>query len=302
VLLPYLDEELERALQPWEERPCQLVSWFEMLHFSAGSFFWCGSSLRGIRQDCAIGSVRCIGNEPVFVVVASLDDKARDKAVSSLKNVEIEFRKIGLTISADTSKELYQELESGPQHNFQWLIDQVVAIEKLCAKELKGKMFLYVPPERAKFWPKQESPHAFGEEVRLRFSSAAFDVHSAAICLATTQSTASVFHLMRVLEVGLIVLGKAFGVSLAHTNWGPAIEQIENKIRDIHKDPIWKAQPDYKEQQEFYAQAASNFAILKDAWRNYTMHARGKYTQEEAEMIFGNTKAFMQKLAERLKE
>jgi len=50
----------------------------------------------------------------------------------------------------------------------------------------------------------------------------------------------------------------------------------------MHKDPIWKAKPDYKEQQEFFAQAASHFGVLKDAWCNYTAHARGKYDSNEA--------------------
>jgi hypothetical protein len=115
-------------------------------------------------------------------------------------------------------------------------------------------------------------------------------------------STASVFHLMRVLEIGLTILGKQFGVSLAHTNWAPAIEQIESKIRDMHKDPVWRALPDCKEQQTFYAQAATQLAIFKDAWRNHTMHAGGKYAEEEAERIFESVKGFMQKLAERLHE
>jgi hypothetical protein len=42
--------------------------------------------------------------------------------------------------------------------------------------------------------------------------------------------------------------------------------------------------------------------FLKDAWRNYTAHARGKYTEEEAKLIIENTRAFMQKLATRLSE
>jgi hypothetical protein len=94
-------------------------------------------------------------------------------------------------------------------------------------------------------------------------------------------------------------LGAVFGISLAHTNWAPAIEQIESKFRDMHKDPVWKALPDYKEQQEFYSQAASHFVVLKDAWRNYTAHARGKYDDDEAESIFRNVRAFMGKLTAR---
>jgi len=163
-------------------------------------------------------------------------------------------------------------------------------------------MFLYVPAERARFWPTVKQPNAFGDKVAQSFPSAAFDIHNAAIAMVTTQFTASVFHLMRALEIGLTILGKEFGVSLAHTNWAPAIDQLESKIREMRKDPDWKALPDCKEQQEFYAQAASHFAILKDAWRNFTMHGRGQYTEDEAERIFENVKGFMQQLAERLHE
>jgi hypothetical protein len=167
---------------------------------------------------------------------------------------------------------------------------------------LAGKTFFYVPAERAKFFPRVKDPHIFGSPVAGAFPSAAFDIAEAGTCLSLARGTASVFHLMRVLEIGLTTLGAPFGVSLARTNWAPAIEQIESKIRDMHKDPKWKALPDCKEQQEFYAQAASHFGVLKDAWRNYTMHARGVYTEAAAEDIFNNVKGFMQKLATHLHE
>lgn len=241
-----------------------------------------------------------MGGEPVFAMPRDLDDRAKKKALSSLTSVQEEFRTIGLAITADTIKEAIEELDS--RQSFQWLYDQCRAIERLAEKEFKGKMFLYIPAERAKFWPTMKQPNAFGDSVAEKFPSAAFDIHNAAICVATTQATAAVFHLMRILEIGLTALGAKFGVSLAHTNWAPAIEEIEKKIRDMHKDPVWRAVPDCKGQQEFYAQAASHFGILKDAWRNFTMHARGKYTEAESEHIFDNVKAFMQKLAERLHE
>ena len=70
----------------------------------------------------------------------------------------------------------------------------------------------------------------------------------------------------------------------------------------MHTDPAWKELADCKEQQRFYADAATHFAIIKDAWRNHTMHARGKYVQVESERIFESVRAFMQKLAERLSD
>jgi hypothetical protein len=232
-----------------------------------------------------------------------MDDRAREKALSSLKDVEKQFRKIGLDISADTTNDLIAELEKPKgRQNFQWLYDQAESITKLCYKELRGRAFFYLSPDRAKFWPTIEKPHAFGEKVGASFPSAYFDIFNAGVCLATTMSTAAVFHLMRVLEIGLTALGKEFNVSLAHTNWQPAILEIEKKIREMPADPRWKVLPDCKEQQEFYAQAASHFGVLKDAWRNHTMHVRGRYGDGEAEQIYNAVKAFMEKLAERLHE
>ena len=290
-------------VQPWELNPYRLISWLEMLQFSADAFYWCGGALRAIRCDCIIAAATCADGEPDFLMVREVDAKAKDKALKSLTSIEGEFRKIGLKITADTVIELTEELKSTTlNRNLQWLHGQIEAIERLSYKELKNKFFLYIPPERAKFFPTNVNPRVFGEPVDTAFPSAIYDIYESAMCLALARSSASVFHLMRVLEIGLTALGKVFGVSLAHTNWEPAIREIESKIREMHKEPTWKALPDCKEQQEFYSKAASNFAIFKDAWRNHAMHVRGKYTEDESEMIFLGVKSFMQKLAERLRE
>ena len=300
--LPYLDEGLERVLQPWEERSLELVSWFEMLSFSADAFYGFGRALRDIRTDCYIGSAACLESEPVFAMIRPLDQKARDKAISSFEYVAKHSRHLGMKITAETAEEVIELLKHDSPRNFQWLIDQTSGIEGLARKELRHKAFFYIPEERMRFWPKEKEPFAFGRAVADKFPSTTFDANNAAWAIATTLSTAAVFHLMRIMEIGLSVVGTKFGVSLDHTNWHPAIEQIEKKIRDIPKDGAWRLLPDYKEQQEFYAQAASHLAITKDAWRNYTMHARGKYTQDEAERMFENVRAFMEKLSERLEE
>jgi hypothetical protein len=304
VQMLYLEDGPETVLQPWEENPYDLVSWLDVLQFSAYSFFFCGRALREIKSDCYIASIPGDGDTPIFALPRPLDGLSISKATKSLSFVETEFRKIGLVTTAEMAKDVVASLEkpANRMRNYQWLIDQVAMLEKLADLELHGKFFLYIPPERAKFWPAMNKLNIFGDEVATKFPSATFDAANGGVCLATMMSTASVFHLMRVLEIGLTALGAVFAVSLAHTNWGPAIEEIEKKIRGMHADPAWKAMPDCKEQQEFYAQAASHFGVLKDAWRNYTMHARGKYTEGEAELIFENVKAFMQKLATRLQE
>lgn len=302
--LPYLKENpLKCCLQPWEQNPREPISWFDMLNFSAPQFFYCGAALRDIRQDAICSSVICAdGSEAHFALAKPIDDASRKKTIAHLQGIEPHFRAIGLEIAAETASELIADLQKDMKRSVEWLIDHVDAIEKIAQKELKNKAFFYIPPEKIAFWPRAKEPFAFGRPVAESFPSSTFDVNAAAICLACSQPTAAVFHSMRVLEIGLTELGKIFGVSLAHTNWAPAIEQIESRVRDMHKDPVWKAKPDCKEQQEFYAQAASHFAILKDAWRNHAMHVRGKYADDEAERIFETVKVFMQKLAERLDE
>jgi hypothetical protein len=252
-------------LQPWQQHPRQLISWFDVLHYSARVFFWCGAALRTITADCVAGSAIVMDGEAVFAMRQNLDEKARQKALSLLGEVEREFRKVGVLITADTLAELIQELESSYTYSFEWLHSKARAIEALAEKEFKHKVFLYIAQERLRFWPTLQEPYLFGQQVANNFPSATFDISNSGVCLALGVPTASVFHLMRVLEIGLTALGKPFGVSLAHTNWGPAIEEIESKIRDMHKDPAWKALPDCKQLQEFYAQAASHFGISKDA-------------------------------------
>lgn len=271
-----------------------------MYQFSAAAFFWCGRALRSIRSDCFAGSVGVLNGQAAFHMAKDLDSLAREKAISNLTPIVKEFRNIGLSLTADTTEDIIKELQSGSRRSFDWLHTQAENIESLAEKELKGKFFLYIPPERARFWPTMKNRNVFGDEVQKKFPSAEFDIGNSGVCLATMMPTASVFHLMRALEIGLRALGDALGVSTDHKNWQNALEQIESKIREMPKDPRWKKQPDFKEQQQYYSECAAHFSILKDAWRNHTMHGRAIYNEDQGELILLTVKAFMQKLALRL--
>jgi hypothetical protein len=275
-----------------------------MIQFSATRIFHAGRSLRFIKGDVLASCVATASGEAAgFAVHQELDTGGEVKTLAHLRAVEEIFREVGMDITADTTKEIREKIEKKPfRISVEWVLDHVGTIEDLAEKELRRRVFFYVPPERYKSLPETDNPHLFTDAVSNAFPGAVYDVSEAGMCLGLARPSACVFHLMRVLEVGLAALGRVFGISLAHTNWALAIEQLERKIREMHKDPDWKSLPDCKTQQEFYAQAASHFGILKDAWRNYTMHARGTYTEEQAERIFENTRDFMQKLAGRLHE
>lgn len=285
------------VLQPWEINPHKPITWWDMLQFSAKAFFWIGRLTESLFHDCIL--IPGPGDVPFDqnLLLKPIDPKTKDKAIRTLGIIQSNCLIIGVDISADTASELLDKINKEPDYSYQRLLNAIVSLRDLINREIKGKIFLYLPKEKIKFWPASDKP-AFGDQVHISFPSAADDIYEASVSLALFRGTACVFHLMRALEIGLSALGAKFGVSLAHTNWNPAIQEIESKIRNLHNDPAWKSLPDCKDQQEFYAQVASHFGILKDAWRNYTMHSRGIYTEEKAELIYENVKAFMNKLAE----
>ena len=287
------------ALQPWQRHPNRLFSWLEMLHFSATKFVWIGVGLRELRADALLNSMITDPEEPVFNPAAVLDEKAISKAIKWLKIIEPDLRELGLSISADTAIDLLRDLEgTSRRHNCQWLSDQSKNLEALVRKELLQRDFFYIPPERSKFFPRKNAPHVFGETVADAFPSASYDVQSAAMCMGLGLSTAAVMHLMRALEPCLLAMASRAGYAPKRDEWGKIIPEIEK-----HLTP---GDPNYindKTTRELLSPAATQFRHFKDAWRDCTMHARGKYTEHEAEDVFRSVKSFMMDLAKKgLKE
>jgi len=306
ALSPEVSERaaLPVRLPPWQENPYGLVSlWDVMLQVSADRYVELGRAI----QDWIYG--------PDLLVAPRqrLDDKTFDRFRDMMTTLQQHCEDLNLSVTEELIARIANDLPN-VQITGEVVGARLGEIHRCFISELKSKVFFHMPTEKVKYYSdllvelpkpfqrlKLPAP-PFGVEAPKAFPSIVYDAKEAGNCFAFGRNTACVFHLMRVLEIGLTALGAVFVVSLAHTNWAPAIDQIESHIRDMHKDPTWKAMPDCKEQQEFYSQAASHFGILKDAWRNYTAHARGKYDDEEAESIFRNVRAFMEKLSTRLHE
>ena len=237
--------------------------------------------------------------DPLARMNLPASESLKQKVRQQLDHMEDFCNSIELNLAADQVAQFAKKLQNEKLITPSQIGSETKHLYSLISNQMKGKLFLYVPDEYSKF---VTGPHPFGEEVAKEFPSASFDIAEASICLVMERSTACVFHLMRTLEVGLSALGKVFGVSLAHTNWGPAIEQIGSRIKNMAQDPKWKAQPDWKDKQQFYSQVVSFLSVAKDAWRNYTAHGHSRYTPSEATLMYMNVKAFMEKAAQQLHE
>jgi hypothetical protein len=275
------------CLCPWDENPYRLVSLLDMLRFYAEDFCHATALIGQIYMDLQ-------SKVPQDISWAA--------ASSATKTLERHCKNIDLPVTLRQIERVHGLIESGvfstnPQ-GFARIGREIADISVRLIDELKSRQIFLMQGAHVSYYEQTEP--LFGLEVRNNFPSAAYDITEAGKCYSLNRWTACVFHLMRVLERGLSVFADRFGIPSDHTNWHNIIEGIEKAVRNMANDPVRPA--DWKDQQEFFSQAASHFMVLKDAWRNYTAHARGKYTDEEAEMLIMNVRGFMQKLATRLHE
>jgi hypothetical protein len=104
--------------------------------------------------------------------------------------------------------------------------------------------------------------------------------------------TASVFHLMRVVEVGVQEFGTTLGVQFTDTkNWHNILEESDKAIKGLDRNHPGKSQ---------MAEISALLGAVKLAWRNEVMHPKASYDAEEAENVLATSRAFMVKLAKLL--
>lgn len=133
----------------------------------------------------------------------------------------------------------------------------------------------------------------FGGDVEDAFPSAAYDIQESARCLALERWTASVMHVMRAMEVGLLALADHYGVAPGE-NWNQTLNQIEARSREVGRKTHG---PDAE---AWAAEAAAHLRFVKNAWRNHAMHPKSTYDEARAQAIFNNCRAFMGHLATKL--
>lgn len=153
--------------------------------------------------------------------------------------------------------------------------------------ELSYVLLFKIEPDKQEVLDTQ---NLFGEAVATKFPSASLDIEEVGKCLAFERWTAAVFHAMRVLQIGLNAMAKKLGIEYKDTNWNTIIDQIEAEIKKISKASSGSA---WKEKEQFYSEAATQFRYFKNAWRNHIVHGRQSYDEKRTRAIFEHVKQFM---------
>lgn len=214
-----------------------------------------------------------------------------ESVVETLAELHRECGKLGLPLSHAQLFRIRDELPNFANTNLaivaQRLRQMVHDLNLRVWDELKNKFFLTIPSETFALYRQDQPP--FGADVEAKFPTMSEDISEAGKCLALNRPTATVFHLMRVMEIAVQRFGDKLGVALAtEKNWQNILDEINKAIKALdHKAPRTRA----------YAGASSHLYNVKIRWRNEVMHPKQTYTTAEAKDVFDAVRTFIRDLA-----
>ena len=277
-----MNERLGGFHLPWcASSPRALVNWWDMQQFHAEKFCNIMSHVAGLGARLAMGDRE-----------QYIPETVRKDVISKLLQVAITCRSIELVVAPLQIDATIYNLKNPGNLAYLQVSQIVIDLGQAISSEMQSRLFLWIPPEKIKYYDQAE---LFGPGVNESFPSTERDVRSAGTCYAADEGTASVMHLMRVLELGLNVLALKLGIAFERREWENVINDMECVIKKINGP---HAGNDWREQQRFYSEAAKDFRYFKNAWRNHAMHAHEHYDPSEERLILEHVGAFMGHLAE----
>jgi hypothetical protein len=157
--------------------------------------------------------------------------------------------------------------------------------------DLGRQMFLYIPPEQARYF---DPAPPFGAAVDAVFPDLFTDIAEASRCMGYERWNAAVFHLMRVMEYSLHQLAKLAKVRLKlNPNWGNVITTIISRLNKMPPAKRKKTQA----RRNKYAEVAVYLDNVRMAWRNPVMHVDRVFLKEDAIRIYDSVRAFVGEMA-----
>jgi len=258
---------------------CGLLSLFDMLEHSASAFADIFHALSALRERVA--------RPDIAKSRLTADLVEEGPFAEQLQKLEIECKRLDLIVTLKLLKAIVKDID---QYDGQYLAERLGQLQERAVDELDSKLFLFVPSADASYY---RDKVLFGSEVDSKFPQVAQDITEAGKCRSLDRHTATVFHLMRVLEAGVAQFASKLAVAIGPTEtWGNILAKVDGTIKTLPK-----VTPQEREHREICQGLYSGLNAIKDAWRNPTMHAiASSYTAQEAREIWDLTSHFMRRL------
>ena len=164
---------------------------------------------------------------------------------------------------------------------------QIRCIKSSFETELQARLFAFIPPQRAPYF----SDEHIGSEIATilgymgEFAGAKTDLIEAGNCFAAGCFTASVYHLMRTAEYGLVAVASSVGVVKdKQTSWDRLIQGIEAEIKKMVSSDTKPS--GWREQEKEYRELCAWFISVQKGWRNPVSHVPWTYSEAVAKGMF----------------
>ena len=159
------------------------------------------------------------------------------------------------------------------------------ALKETVLLEMSNVQFLRVTKDMVECLDK-EAP--FGEAICAAFPACVEDIAEAHQCFAFGRYTASMFHLGRVMELGVKRVAQEMQVTPSRDDWQSFLKGINEAVERMPYKTT-----EERERRAPFAEAAGYLFHFKEAWRNPTMHPKRTYTREEALNVLNGANAFL---------
>lgn len=164
-----------------------------------------------------------------------------------------------------------------------WSLSSVV---RAFTSQMQSRVVMVFDGRNSKYVTSDDT--TFGQAVDDAFPKAAEEISEAGKCLALHRFTASVFHLMRAMELAVARLSEAIGTGKStDKEWGKILSDIGSAIKEMPTGS----------ERDRWSESHTHLYHVKQAWRNDTMHPKKTYTEEEAQSVFDAVRSFMVHLA-----
>jgi hypothetical protein len=180
------------------------------------------------------------------------------------------------------------------------IMAELQEIHNLISYEMDDNYLAFIPKNKTVYFEKDGDSALFGPDVYEAFESARKEIKSAGNCLAADEYSAAVFHLLRIVEIGLRDLARELHIKkvkqstpLDYAQW----KEVVNEIAIILEKKLPAAKgPKKTAALQFKHDTLADFKSF-DVIRNEIMHCRWSCNEQEALGLFVRVREFMQRLA-----
>lgn len=275
---------------PWENGPYRIVDWWDMEQFSAAGFYSIACQLSIMAENADYDRQN---NVPLM-----MGDEQRAIFLKCLNIIASDCENLRLRVSLYAAQSAIGEFKTAKY--FGDLGRGVDHLSKTIEWEMRTRLFLSLTDEEASIYNKWSEGW---EAIIERFGGVVCDVEEMQKCYALGRYTASIFHSLQVVEVGIVALGDYLEVNDPKRGWDATCKKLKILVDGGHS----KLPEGFSGQYGFLEQINQCAQSMKHAWRNKVNHVDGRlavlrsdFTPDIAEEVIMASRGFMRRLATEL--